>query len=70
MVDDKVRYQLLSLLEENSELSQRELAGRIGISLGKTNFCLNALIDTGLIEMHTFRNSRNKAAYLYKLTPA
>ncbi len=61
---------MLSLLEENPKLSQRELADRMSISLGKTNYCLNALIDKGLIKVHNFRNSRNKAAYLYKLTPA
>jgi EPS-associated MarR family transcriptional regulator len=70
MLDDKVRYRLLSLLEENPELSQRETADILGISLGKTNYCLNALIGKGLIKVQNFRNSRNKAAYLYKLTPA
>lgn len=70
VLDDSTRYQILSLLEDNPELSQRELADKMDISLGKTNYCLNALIDKGLIKAHNFRNSRNKAAYLYKLTPA
>ena len=47
------------------ELSQREL----GISLGKINYCLNALIDKGLVKVRNFRNSSNKLAYAYLLTP-
>ncbi len=70
MLDDAMRYQLLSLLEDNPELSQRDLAGKVGMSLGKTNYCLKALIEIGWIKIHNFRNSRNKRAYLYKLTPA
>ncbi len=70
MLDDPMRYRLLSLLEDNPELSQRDLAGKLGISLGKTNYCLKALIEKGWIKIHNFRNSRNKRAYLYKLTPA
>lgn len=70
MLDDSIRYRLLTLLQENPELSQRDLAARIGISLGKTNYCLKALIGQGLIKIDNFRNSSNKSAYLYKLTPA
>ncbi len=70
MLDDRMRYQLLSLLEDNPELSQRDLAGKVGMSLGKTNYCLKALIEKGWVKIHNFRNSRNKRAYLYKLTPA
>lgn len=70
MLNDDTRYQLLSLLQRNPELSQRELAEKLGISLGKTNYCLKALIDKGWIKIHNFRNSRNKSAYLYRLTPS
>ena len=70
MLDDKVRYRLLSLLDDNPELTQRELADQMGISLGKTNYCLKALIAKGLIKVQNFRKSNNKIAYLYKLTPA
>lgn len=70
MLDDSIRYQLLSLLEDNPELSQRDLAGKLGMSLGKTNYCVRALIDKGWVRIRNFRNSRNKSAYLYKLTPA
>ena len=70
MLDDATRYQLLTLLQENPQLSQRDLADRIGVSLGKTNYCLKALISMGWVKIHNFRNSSNKSAYLYKLTPA
>ena len=70
MLDDAMRYQLLTLLQENPQLSQRDLAERIGVSLGKTNYCLKALIGGGWVKIHNFRNSSNKSAYLYKLTPS
>ncbi len=70
MLDDATRYQLLTILQENPELSQRDLAKRIGISLGKTNYCLKALTGKGWVKIHNFRNSSNKSAYLYRLTPA
>jgi EPS-associated MarR family transcriptional regulator len=70
MLNDATRYKLLSLLEDNPELSQRDLANKLDISLGKTNYCLKALIDRGLIKAQNFQNGRKKAAYLYKLTPA
>jgi len=41
----------------------------MGMSLGKANYCLNALIDKGLIKVRNFRNSQNKLAYAYLLTP-
>ena len=47
MLNDPMRYELLSLLEDNPELSQRDLAGKLGMSLGKTNYCLKALIEKG-----------------------
>lgn len=50
-------------------MSQRELAEALGVSLGKTNYCLRALLERGLIKMQNFRNSKNKAAYAYYLTP-
>lgn len=65
-----MRYKLLSLLDENPELSQRELAKELGISLGKTNYCLKALVEKGWVKTRNFRNSSNKRAYIYKLTPA
>lgn len=51
-------------------MSQRDLAGVLGVSLGKTNYCMKALLDKGFIKILNFRSSRNKLAYAYLLTPA
>jgi EPS-associated MarR family transcriptional regulator len=69
MLTDEYRYKLLQLLQETPRASQRELANALGISLGKVNFCLNALMERGLIKARNFTNSRNKRAYMYYLTP-
>lgn len=69
MLTDEYRYKILKLLEAQPEISQRELAKSLGVSLGKANFCLKALIDIGLIKASNFRNSQNKLAYMYLLTP-
>ena len=69
MNDDNTSYGLLKTLEDNPSLSQRDLAKRLGISLGKVNFCLNALIEKGCLKVNNFRNSDNKLAYAYLLTP-
>lgn len=62
-------YKLMRLLEANPELSQRELARHLGISLGKVNYCLRALIQKGWVKASNFTNSQNKVAYMYLLTP-
>ncbi|MCB5187704.1 MarR family EPS-associated transcriptional regulator [Methylobacillus caricis] len=69
MLTDEYRYKILKLVQEKPEISQRELAKVLGISLGKTNFCLKALVDVGLLKVSNFRNSQNKLAYMYLLTP-
>jgi EPS-associated MarR family transcriptional regulator len=69
MFDDNTSYSLLKTLENNPSLSQRDLAKRLGISLGKVNFCLNALIEKGCLKVKNFRNNENKLAYTYFLTP-
>lgn len=69
MLDDTTSYNLLKTLEANPDLSQRDLAKRMGISLGKVNFCLKALIGKGCLKVSNFRNSQNKLAYAYLLTP-
>ena len=66
---EDTHLRLLRLLEARPELSQRDLARELGTSLGKTNYCLNALIDKGLVKVRNFRNSQNKLAYAYLLTP-
>jgi EPS-associated MarR family transcriptional regulator len=69
MFDDDTSYGLLKTLEDNPGLSQRDMAKRLGISLGKVNFCLNALVEKGCLKVNNFRNSDNKLAYAYLLTP-
>lgn len=69
MLDDDTRYRLLRLLTEHPNYSQRELASELGLSLGKTNYCLRALIEHGWIKVQNFRSSDNKLAYAYVLTP-
>jgi EPS-associated MarR family transcriptional regulator len=61
---------LLRHLQEKQDVSQRELAQKMGISLGKINFILNALIKKGIIKVQNFRNNKNKLAYTYYLTSA
>ena len=68
-VDEELRLRILRLLTDSPDLPQRELAHRLGLSLGKTNYCLRALIDKGWIKVNNFRNSQNKTAYAYVLTP-
>ncbi|MGB2831454.1 MAG: MarR family EPS-associated transcriptional regulator [Methylotenera sp.] len=69
MLTDEYRYKILKLLAAQPEISQRELAKSLGVSLGKANFCLKALIEKGLLKATNFRNSQNKLAYMYLLTP-
>lgn len=65
----EVRYRLLKYLDEHPEATQRELARELGVSVGKVNYCLKALMEKGWIKARNFRNSNHKSAYLYVLTP-
>jgi len=67
---DSAQLALLRLLEEQPELSQRELSVALGLSLGKTHYVLHALLDKGLVKVRNFRRNDNKMAYAYLLTPA
>ncbi len=69
MFEDTTSYGLLKTLEDDPSLSQRDIAKRLGISLGKVNYCLNALIEKGCLKANNFRNSKKKSAYAYLLTP-
>ena len=69
MEKDEAVIKLLNIIYKNSELSQRELAKAIGISVGKTNYVIKALIEKGLVKTSRFLNSKNKWAYRYILTP-
>jgi EPS-associated MarR family transcriptional regulator len=69
-VHEESHLRVLRLLESNPHMSQRDLAELSGVSVGKINYCLKALLGKGLIKMQNFRNSQNKLAYAYLLTPA
>ena len=69
MLSDEYRYKILKHLEADPEISQRELAKALGISLGRANYCLKALIEKGLVKAKNFKNSSNRSAYAYYLTP-
>ena len=68
VLSDEYRYKILRLLEVDPQMSQRDIARELGISLGKANYCLQALIERGLVKANNFKNSRNKQAYMYLLT--
>ena len=67
---EEINLQVLRHLESEPRLNQRGLAARLGLSLGKANYCLRALVDKGLIKISNFRRSDNKLAYKYLLTPS
>ena len=68
-LQEENHLKVLRLLEANPHLSQRDLASAMGVSLGKTNYCLKALLGKGFIKMQSFNKSPNKLAYAYLLTP-
>ena len=65
----ELRLRVLRALEANPELSQRQLAAELGVSLGGVNYALKALVEQGFVKADNFRKSGNKVAYLYVLTP-
>ncbi len=70
MPPEDTDLELLQQLDSQAAASQRELAARLGLSVGKINYCLRALIDKGWIKANNFRRADNKWAYAYLLTPA
>ena len=69
LYEQEVRYKLLTLLASEANLSQREMARRMGISLGKTNYVLTELANKGIIKIKRFKSAVNKIPYTYMLTP-
>ncbi len=65
----EMHFRLLRLLDTQPKLSQRDLSRALGASLGKVNYCLNALIGKGLVKVRNFRDNQNKLSYAYLLTP-
>jgi EPS-associated MarR family transcriptional regulator len=70
VLTDPQRLELLKLLHEQPQLSQRDLARAMGVSLGKANYCLKALMEKGLVKLGNFRRNPDKREYAYLLTPA
>lgn len=68
-IDPDIHFRVLNALEENPHITQRELAQKLGVSLGGVNFCLKALAEIGHLKINNFRKNSNKSAYLYLLTP-
>jgi EPS-associated MarR family transcriptional regulator len=68
-IQEDTHFRIMRILQENPDLTQRELAEKLGMSVGGLNYCLNALIDKGLVKMQNFSNSKNKFKYVYLLTP-
>lgn len=60
---------ILRAIKENPETTQRELSARLGVSLGKVNYLLKALIKKGFVKVQNFKNAENKTGYIYLLTP-
>ena len=66
---EEIQYKVIKLIEQDPEISQRDLSRELGVSLGKVNYCLKALVDKGWVKAKNFKNNRNKLAYRYLLTP-
>ena len=69
MVDQELEYRALKLLEQQPDLTQRQLAEQLGVSLGKTHYLVKSLIDVGWVKLDNFQRSDNKWGYAYLLTP-
>ena len=61
-------YKILKILEDNPNLTQRQIAKKLNLSLGKTNYVIRALIDSAWVKLNNFRRSDQKIGYIYLLT--
>lgn len=68
-LQEDTNFRVMQLLQENPDLTQRELAKKLGVSVGGLNYCLKALMEKGLVKMQNFTHSKNKFGYVYVLTP-
>jgi len=68
-LQEDTNFRVMRILQENPDLTQRELAEKLGISVGGLNYCLKALMEKGMVKMKNFANSKNKFGYVYVLTP-
>lgn len=67
--ENQDQFNVLRKINKKPESTQRELAKELGFSLGKLNYCLNALKEKGLVKISNFKNNPNKIGYIYVLTP-
>lgn len=69
-IQEDTYFRVMRILQEDPDLTQRELAEKLGISVGGLNYCLKALMEKGLVKMKNFTSSKNKFGYVYVLTPS
>ena len=69
MTNQELEYRALKILEQQPDMTQRELAEALGVSLGKTHYLVKSLIDVGWVKLDNFQKSDNKWGYAYLLTP-
>jgi len=69
MDNDELEFKTLKIFEKSPKLSQRKLASDLGVSLGKANYIVKALINIGAVKLENFRRSDNKLGYMYTITP-
>ncbi len=70
MTNDELEYRVLKWLQNNPNVTQRQLASELGVSLGKVNFLLKSLTQAGWVKLENFKRSDNKMGYAYLLTPS
>ena len=68
-LQEDTNFRVLRMLQDNPDMTQREIAEKLGVSTSGLNYCLNALIDKGYLKVQNFKHSKNKFGYVYVLTP-
>jgi EPS-associated MarR family transcriptional regulator len=68
-IQEDTHFRIMRILQDKPDITQRELADQLGMSVGGLNYCLKALIDKGFVKMGNFQKSKNKFKYVYLLTP-
>ena len=69
LYEEEIRYRILKVLSKESRLTQREMAVKMGISLGKVNYCISELVKKGFVKINRFKDAKSKVGYIYVLTP-
>ena len=68
-LQEDTKFRVLRMLQDNPDMTQREIAEKLGVSTSGLNYCLNGLIDKGYVKVRNFSKSKNKFGYIYVLTP-